>query len=101
MECPDLFHRRLEGVHALAQLCQEIRVLSRKHGAARRLISLATVQIKIVYLTKEYLSFHSEPIVRTARCPMPCFDQSRNHLELRAQRGIESDGVHWIGHLIH
>ena len=82
---PELLHRALEGVHALAEFRKEIGV-----GAGGRIVRagcLAGVCVVAANLAKEDLSLHAEAAVASAA--RAGLDQSRDHLKLPGEAGAE------------
>src|SRR5207302_10517397 len=77
-----LFHRALEGKHALAQFRQQIRM--RTNRGLARAGRLAGMQIVAADFAEKYLPFHSESAISDV--PVAGFDQPRYHPKLRRQR---------------
>src|ERR1017187_7537332 len=58
-----------------------------KHGAAGRLISLSAVEVIAADLAKEDLALHAEPAADGG--PVTGLNEAGDHLELRAEGGVE------------
>jgi hypothetical protein len=83
----NLVHGSLEGVHALAEFGEEIRMGSVENLTASRNIGLTGVQIVAADLAKKDLAFHSEPAEScrsTTRFNQPC-----NHFQLWTEARIK------------
>ena len=86
MKGSDLIHGALEGVHTLAQLGEQVGMGAIKDGTANWCVGLSAVKIVAADLAEEYLAPHAEA---DGRRPVPGFDKSGDHLELRPEGRIE------------
>ena len=81
----ELFHRALEGVHALADFGEQVGV--RADGGAAGAGRLAGVQIVAADRAEKNLALHAEAAGEGAA--ISGFDHPRDHLELRTEAGGE------------